>query len=100
MVFTAEEVWQEPLSDGGERAFARGPEVAQAEADLPVGTAPRAVREKRTEAIEPLRRDKVVRSSLEAAVTVPAASVPEGFTDADLAGCSSALRSRATRRCA
>jgi isoleucyl-tRNA synthetase len=38
-----------------------------------------------TEAIEPLRRDKVVRSGLEASVTIPADAVPQGFTDADLA---------------
>ncbi len=38
-----------------------------------------------TEAIEPLRRDKVVRSGLEAEVVVPAALVPAGFSDADLA---------------
>ena len=45
----------------------------------------RALRERVTEAIEPLRREKVVRSSLEAAVTVPEAMVPRGFSDADLA---------------
>jgi isoleucyl-tRNA synthetase len=38
-----------------------------------------------TEAIEPMRREKVIRSSLEAEVTVPAAAVPEGFSDEDLA---------------
>jgi isoleucyl-tRNA synthetase len=43
------------------------------------------LREQVTEAIEPLRRDKIVRSSLEAEVTVPAGAVPEGFSDADLA---------------
>ena len=37
------------------------------------------------EAIEPLRREKIVRSGLEADVTVPADRVPEGFSDADLA---------------
>ncbi len=45
----------------------------------------RALREQVTEAIEPLRREKVVRSGLEAEVTVPADAVPEGFTDAELA---------------
>ena len=45
----------------------------------------RALRERVTEAIEPLRREKVVRSGLEAAVTVPEAMVPAGFSDADLA---------------
>ena len=37
------------------------------------------------EAIEPLRRDKVIRSSNEAVVTVPASAVPEGVTDEQLA---------------
>ena len=45
----------------------------------------RTLRETVTEAIEPLRRDKVVRSSLEASVTVPAAAVPEGISDTSLA---------------
>ena len=37
------------------------------------------------EAIEPLRREKTIRSGLEASVMVPAGAVPEGFTDQDLA---------------
>ena len=37
------------------------------------------------EAIEPLRREKTIRSGLEAVVIVPADAVPEGFSDADLA---------------
>jgi len=45
----------------------------------------RALREAVTETIEPLRRDKTVRSSLEAEVEVPVAMVPEGFTDEALA---------------
>src|SRR5690606_2768507 len=45
----------------------------------------RVLREKVTEAIEPLRREKIVRSSLEAEVAVPADCVPDGFSDADLA---------------
>jgi isoleucyl-tRNA synthetase len=32
-----------------------------------------------------LRREKVVRSSLEAEVSVPASAVPEGFSEAELA---------------
>ena len=48
-------------------------------------TALRTLRERVTEAIEPLRRDKTVRSSLEAEVAVPADAVPEGFSDSDLA---------------
>ncbi len=45
----------------------------------------RELRENVMEAIEPLRRDKVIRSGLEADVVVPASAVPEGFSDADLA---------------
>ena len=61
------------------------PQVPQADADTARWAQLRALREKVTEAIEPLRRDKVVRSGLEAAVAVPAALVPAGFSDADLA---------------
>ncbi len=43
------------------------------------------LREAVTEAIEPLRRDKIVRSGLEAEVTVPASAVPQGFSDETLA---------------
>ena len=45
----------------------------------------RALREKVTEAIEPLRREKIVRSGLEAEVVVPAGLIPEGFSDGELA---------------
>ena len=38
-----------------------------------------------TEAIEPLRREKTIRSSNEAAVSVPASRVPQGFDMDDLA---------------
>ena len=37
------------------------------------------------EAIEPLRREKRIRSGLEAQVRVPPARVPAGFSDDDLA---------------
>ena len=45
----------------------------------------RELRQQVTEAIEPLRREKVVRSSLEAEVVVPAGAVPEGVDDGLLA---------------
>jgi isoleucyl-tRNA synthetase len=61
------------------------PDVPQADADIAKWSLLRALREKVTEAIEPLRRDKVVRSGLEAEVVVPATLVPAGFSDADLA---------------
>ncbi len=59
--------------------------VPEASADAARWDALRALRERVTEAIEPLRREKTIRSGLEAEVTVPASAVPEGFTAADLA---------------
>ena len=87
LVFTAEEVWQARFPDTGSVHLLewhplpdwRDDALAKRFAGL------RDLREQVTEAIEPLRRDKVVRSSLEADVAVPAEEVPEGFSDADLA---------------
>jgi isoleucyl-tRNA synthetase len=45
----------------------------------------RALRETVNEAIEPLRRDKTIRSSLEADVIVPQSEIPAGFTEQQLA---------------
>ncbi|MCJ1960302.1 isoleucine--tRNA ligase [Novosphingobium mangrovi (ex Hu et al. 2023)] len=84
-VFTAEEVWTSRYPEGGSVHLLEWPEVPAPEADKDTWAALRALREKVTEAIEPLRREKTVRSSLEAEVTVPASAVPEGFSDADLA---------------
>jgi isoleucyl-tRNA synthetase len=44
-----------------------------------------ALRGQVMEAIEPLRRDKTIRSGLEANVAIPASAAPDGFSDADLA---------------
>ncbi len=114
LVFTSEEVWGERYPEGGSVHLLEWPDFSSLrhsrESRKPVEGAAdnalgprfrgddeeggeafkskwaelRALREKVTEAIEPLRREKVVRSSLEAEVTVPAAMVPAGFTDADL----------------
>ncbi|MFM5953094.1 MAG: isoleucine--tRNA ligase [Novosphingobium sp.] len=82
-VFTAEEVWTARFPDRGSihlqelRALPaewHDPALAERYARL------RELRVAVTEAIEPLRRDKVVGSSLAAAVTVP-----EGAPEADLA---------------
>ena len=87
LVFTAEEVWTSRFPDEGSvhllewRALPEWRDEALAARFAHL----RALRETVTEAIEPLRRDKVVRSSLEASVTVPADAVPGGFSDADLA---------------
>ncbi|GGD61201.1 isoleucine--tRNA ligase [Erythrobacter arachoides] len=85
LVFTAEEVWGTRYPDGGSVHLLAWPEVPAAEADAARWAQLRTLRERVTEAIEPLRRDKVVRSGLEAEVAVPAAAVPAGFSDADLA---------------
>ncbi|RJX69183.1 isoleucine--tRNA ligase [Tsuneonella suprasediminis] len=88
LVFTAEEVWSTRFPDGGSVHLTEWhPLPAEWRNDALAArfAAMRELREDVTEAIEPLRRDKTIRSSLEADVTVPAAAVPEGFTDYDLA---------------
>ena len=94
LVFTAEEVWMsrypedgEPDEDGnaGSVHLLEWPAIPGVGAADPKWEALRALRESVTEAIEPLRREKAIRSSLEADVTVPAGAVPEGFSDEQLA---------------
>jgi len=85
LVFTSEEAWQSRYPDGGSVHLLEWPAVPSVEADAGRWAALRALREKVTEAIEPLRREKIVRSSLEAEVTVPASAVPDGVSDAELA---------------
>jgi isoleucyl-tRNA synthetase len=73
LCFTAEEVWQAryPSEDGSVHLL-EWPELPEVEADQARWHELRALRQQVTEAIEPLRREKTVRSSLEAEVTVPA----------------------------
>ncbi len=90
LVFTAEEVWQTryPAGEGesgGSVHLLEWPAVPGITADAERWEKLRDLRESVMEAIEPLRRDKIIRSGLEADVTVPAGAVPEGFSDADLA---------------
>jgi isoleucyl-tRNA synthetase len=104
LAFTAEEVWQAryPSEDGSVHLL-EWPELPALPGDDAVSTNwedVRRLRERVTEAIEPLRREKVVRSSLEAEVTVPTlpldeaalaeafivASVAKGKTDEDGVG--------------
>ena len=75
LCFTAEEVWQArfPSADGSVH-FLEWPELPALPGDQPLSTDWADVRRLRatvTEAIEPLRREKTVRSSLEAEVSVP-----------------------------
>ncbi|BDI59711.1 isoleucine--tRNA ligase [Qipengyuania nanhaisediminis] len=89
LVFTAEEVWKsrypEDDEQGGSVHLLEWPSVPKVPADREKWAKLRSLRERVTEAIEPLRRDKVIRSSNEAVVTVPASAVPEGVSDEALA---------------
>ena len=84
--FTAEEVWQSRYpSDDESVHMLVWPEVDAGWRDEALGTRWAAIRSARTqvtEAIEPLRREKIVRSSLEADVTMP--NVPEGVDFAEI----------------
>ncbi|WCM27665.1 isoleucine--tRNA ligase [Sphingomonas sp. QA11] len=75
LCFTAEEVWQARFPDDtGSVHFLEWPVLPALPGDDAVATVwadVRTLREQVTEAIEPLRREKIVRSSLEAEVTVP-----------------------------
>jgi isoleucyl-tRNA synthetase len=71
LVFTSEEVWGRRYPDGGSVHLLEWPEVPSVDADDTKWAQLRELRTAVTEAIEPLRRDKVVGSSLEAEVTVP-----------------------------
>ena len=96
LVFTAEEVWATRYPDGGSVHLLEWPQVPAVTADTARWEQLRILRERVTEAIEPLRREKTIRSSNEADVTVPAADIPEGFADealAELFICASVTRS-------
>ena len=83
LVFTAEEVWTTRFPDRGSVHLQELHDLPEAWLDDALAerfTALRALRGQVLEAIEPLRREKVLGSGLEAEVTVPA-SAPE----ADLA---------------
>ena len=89
LVFTAEEVWKtrypEDDEQGGSVHLLEWPSVPAVPADGERWAKLRALRERVTEAIEPLRREKLIRSSNEASVIVPASAVPEGVSDEQLA---------------
>ena len=79
LCFTAEEVWQSrfPSEDGSVHLleWPELPQLGEDEALMARWTEIRGLRAQVTEAIEPLRREKTVRSSNEAEVTVP--SLPQ-----------------------
>jgi isoleucyl-tRNA synthetase len=81
LVFTSEEVWGTRYPDAGSVHLLEWPLIdTQWREDDELEAKWAALREQRitvTEAIEPLRRDKVIGSSLEAEVTVPSDADPE-----------------------
>lgn len=78
LAFTAEEVWQARFpSEDGSIHFLEWPELPAAPAvDDAQWAELRRLRQAVTEAIEPYRREKTVRSSLEAEVTLPSLPLP------------------------
>jgi isoleucyl-tRNA synthetase len=72
LVFTSEEVWGTRYPDGGSVHLLEWPDVPLVASDSDANWPKlRTLRTQVTETIEPLRRDKIIGSSLEAAVTVP-----------------------------
>ncbi|MBO9697082.1 MAG: isoleucine--tRNA ligase [Sphingopyxis sp.] len=74
LVFTSEEVWGTRYPDAGSVHLLEWPSVDAAWNDAALTSkwaGVRAQREAVTEAIEPYRREKTIRSSLEAEVTIP-----------------------------
>ncbi|HEX8483114.1 MAG TPA: isoleucine--tRNA ligase [Allosphingosinicella sp.] len=86
LCFTTEEVWQTRYpGEGGSVHLLEWPQIDSAWRDEALGNKwalIRSTRERVTESIEPLRREKVIGSSLEAKVLYPA--VQAGLLDAEL----------------
>ncbi len=82
LVFTAEEIWQSRFPDEADSIHLKewpAVDAGWTDADLAGKWLKiRDAREKVTEAIEPLRREKTIRSSLEAEVVYPMADLPIG----------------------
>ena len=77
LVFTSEEVWGTRYPDAESVHLLEWPVVPPVDADEERWRLLRALRAEVTERIEPLRRDKVVGSSLEAEVWVPSDEDPD-----------------------
>ena len=85
--FTAEEVWVSRYPDAGSVHMLTWPQIDAAWKDEALGAkwaALRSSRDQVNEAIEPLRREKTVRSSLEADVVMPRIAEAEGIDMAEL----------------
>ena len=78
LVFTSEEVWGTRYPEDGSVHLLEWPEVPAIDAGAADWSRLRQLRQQVTEAIEPLRRDKVLGSSLQAEV-----SLPDAPTDAE-----------------
>jgi isoleucyl-tRNA synthetase len=77
LVFTTEEVWATRHPDASSVHLLEWPVIPPVDADEERWNALRALRAEVTERIEPLRRDKVLGSSLEAEVTLPSSEDSE-----------------------
>ncbi|WP_454279123.1 isoleucine--tRNA ligase [Sphingomonas sp. Marseille-Q8236] len=106
LCFTAEEVWQSrfPSEEGSVHLLEWPvlPQLGEDEALIARWTETRGLRAQVTEAIEPLRREKTVRSSNEAEVTVPslpleAQALAEAFIVADVAQADAVTVTRTTK---
>ncbi|MBV9902439.1 MAG: isoleucine--tRNA ligase [Alphaproteobacteria bacterium] len=86
LCFTVEEVWQTRYKEGGSVHLLEWPAIDAAWRDDALAAKwdlIRATRERVTECIEPLRREKIIGSSLEARITYP--DLELGLTDESLA---------------
>jgi isoleucyl-tRNA synthetase len=86
LCFTAEEVWASRYPDGGSVHLLEWPEIDAGWIDEALGdrwNLVRASRERVTESIEPLRREKTIGSSLEAKLLYPEAELDLLGMDAD-----------------
>ena len=86
LCFTCEEAWQTRFPDGGSVHLLEWPTIDSAWVDEALGAKwdlIRSTRERVTESIEPLRREKVIGSSLEAKILYP--DLELDLTDEDLA---------------
>ncbi|WP_324806761.1 isoleucine--tRNA ligase [Sphingomonas sp. LY29] len=86
LVFTSEEVWGTRYPEGGSVHLLEWPEVPAVAESKSDWAALRALRTAVTEAIEPLRRDKVVGSSLQVEVTVPDADLSADLAELFITG--------------
>jgi len=84
LVFTAEEVWKTRYPEADSVHLLEWPELPKAEADIAQWNILRDLREQVNEAIEPLRREKKIRSSLEAEVRLSdVEAILRGYADND-----------------